>query len=219
MRTGPRSANWAGTNKPPASIDSLVFSATSGPAMLGNTLTSSTFSFANITFTPGALAYTMTGNTFYIKSHGNGIGAITNNSGYTQTFSNSGGLGFFDDSDDSSAFYPTNGNIVITGGLNNVSNTSVGGQALTVTGSSSLVLGGLQLTGESGVTNFTINGNGNVLITGAVTPGLSTTCGLIWANAGTLTLAASNTYTGATTIYGGGTVALTSRALPTPRRT
>ncbi len=76
-----------------------------------------------------------------------------------------------------------------------------------------LVLGGFQLNinADTAARNRTITGSGNVEITGAVANGNTFSNGLVYSGAGTLTLAAANSYTGAT-IVSGGTLRLGSSA-------
>ncbi|WP_395740957.1 beta strand repeat-containing protein [Prosthecobacter sp.] len=92
-------------------------------------------------------------------------------------------------------------------------NSTAGTRILTVnqgTGSgATLVLGGFQLNinADTAARNRTITGTGNVTISGAVVNGNGFANGIIYTGSGTLTLAATNGYTGAT-IVSGGTVAL-----------
>ncbi len=77
-------ATWTGGNATPVSGDSLVFTSAnaSGSNTLTDTLTSSSFNIAGITFNSGALAYTMTGNAFALT------GNITNSSTSLETINN-----------------------------------------------------------------------------------------------------------------------------------
>ena len=140
--------NWMGTNNPPISGDSLVFGTdgTAGMAngdTLTNTLTSTAFNVAGITFNAGAPAYTMTGNTFTLTA------SIANNSGNLQTFSNTG---------ISAPVTPTT-----TAGLTTASSTTW------TPGTGGISLNALQFTetNTSGVTT-TVNGAGNTLTIGTI---------------------------------------------------
>ncbi len=145
---GSASTDWAalnGFNTIPVTGDSLVFGAdgTAGAAagdVLTNTLTSTAFNIAGITFNAGAPAYTMTGNTFTLTS------GITNNSSNLQTFSNTGISG--------TPVTPTS-----TTGL-----TTAAGLTF-ATGTAGITLSGLQftMTGTTGVTT-TVNGTGTFTI-------------------------------------------------------
>jgi fibronectin-binding autotransporter adhesin len=75
-------ANWGGTA--PLSGDSLIFtSANASPsATLTDTLTSSAFNIAGITFNAGSVPYTFTGNTFVLT------GNVANNSTSLETINN-----------------------------------------------------------------------------------------------------------------------------------
>ncbi len=190
-------ANWL-TAGAPASNDSLVFTnANASPSnTLTNTLTSSAFTIANITFDALAPAYTMTGNTFRLNG-------VDNNSGALQTFSNTGGL---ISNATTMNFNATSGNIEITTGYRLMNS---GARALNINGGT-LTLGSLELmaTGAgSGATTTTIGGTGNLNVTGAVT-NLSGTATISYTGSGTLTLGGVNTHTGVTTLGGTGTLVL-----------
>ncbi|MGH8100085.1 MAG: autotransporter-associated beta strand repeat-containing protein [Chthoniobacterales bacterium] len=94
----------------------------------------------------------------------------------------------------------TNSTLTFGGGLN--STLSVG-QTTTVNGAgNTLSLGGYTL--NSGNQVDTINGSGNVNITGVVSSGgKSTGSGLTYSGTGVLTFGGANTYTGATTVNSG----------------
>lgn len=187
-------ANWL-TVGAPASNDSLVFtSANASPSnTLTNTLTSSAFTIANITFDALSPAYTMTGNTFRLNG-------VDNNSGALQTFSNTGGL---ISNATSMTFNATSGNIDITTGYRLMNS---GARALNVNGGT-LTLGNLELMAAgagSGATTTTIGGTGHLNVTGAVT-NLSGTAAITYTGSGTLTLGGANTHTGITTLGAAGT--------------
>ncbi len=86
-----------------------------------------------------------------------------------------------------------------------VTNTSGGAQTLTVNGpGETLTLGGYALT--NGATNVTdiISGSGNVMFSGPVTNGgTSTASGLTYSGIGTLRINAASTYAGATNVNSG----------------
>ena len=141
-------ANWSGTNAPPASGDSLVFNAdgTAGTAnsdTLTNTLTSTAFNVAGITFGSNAPAYTMTGNTFNLTA------GITNNSGVLQTFSNTGVV---------AVSGSTGGTVSNSTGL-----TLNGGTTWNV-GTGGITVSGLQFsTTNNSSSTTTVNGTGGTL--------------------------------------------------------
>ena len=175
----------------PASGDALFFGAGATTTVSNDLLN---YSFAGITFIAGASAFTITGNTFSLSA------GITNIGTNQETFNNTGGLSV----SASSETFTVNsggGNVTVSNGL---SNTNAGGQTLTVNGPGGLLtLGGyvLEANGTTAATD-TINGNGNVTISGAVTNGTATG-GLTYNGSGVLTLSGTNTYTGPTTVSGG----------------
>jgi len=82
-------ANWSdGTSAAPLSNDSLLFANAnlSASATLTDTLTSSSFNVAGITFNPGSFAYTFGGNAFALT------GGIINNGTNLETINNAVGL-------------------------------------------------------------------------------------------------------------------------------
>ena len=202
--------NWTGTNNPPISGDSLVFNAdgTAGAAagdVLTNSLTSSAFNIAGITFGAAAPAYTMTGNTFNLTA------GITNNSTTKlQTFSNTGGL-----TSSGSYTYTLGGGITITNGL---VNNSGGGVTTTVNGvGSTLTLGGYNVnTGGNRIVSV-FNGTGNVNITGNITGG-SSVDGLTYSGGGTLTIGGGFSFNsnGSSLNVSSGTISLTSAQAGAP---
>jgi fibronectin-binding autotransporter adhesin len=164
--SGSTSTDWAALNGftvIPATGDSLTFGAdgTAGTAAgdaLTNTLTSSSFSIAGITFGSAAPAYTMTGNTFLLTS------GITNNSTNLETFSNTAGL-----TSNGGFTYALSGGITITNGL---TNTSGGGVTTTVNGAGqTLTIGGYNINTAGNRVGGIFNGSGNVNITGSLTGG------------------------------------------------
>jgi autotransporter-associated beta strand protein len=130
-------ANWTAesANRPPTSKDSLVFGATTGTTSLTNDLTTSAFGVAGITFSAGAPAYTLSGNTFALS------GDITNNSASAQTFNTPFSLTA------ERAVSTASGNITL-GGI--ISGSGSGGIVKTGTGT-------LTLTKQNTYSNVTVN--------------------------------------------------------------
>jgi len=85
-----------------------------------------------------------------------------------------------------------------------MTNTLNGVQTTTVNGAgNTLVLGSYALSSNNTGRIDIINGTGNVTITGAITNGGTSAGGLIYSGTGTLTLSGNNTYGGATSISSG----------------
>ncbi len=195
---GSTSTDWAtlnGFNVVPVTGDSLTFGAdgtagTSAGHVLTNTLTTSAFNIAGITFSASAPAYTMTGNTFNLTF------GITNSSSNLQTFSNTGGL-----TNSVASTFTVGGataGISITTGLTDTFNAN---QTTTVNGTGgTLTLGSFTLNSGAASVTDTINGTGIVTVSGAVTNGGAGTNGLSYTGSSTLTLNGNDTYTGLTTL-------------------
>ena len=75
------------------------------------------------------------------------------------------------------------------------------------------VAGTLTIGGTTSIANLTVNGAGNVTLSGVVQNAPAKTGTLTKSGAGTLTLSATDTYTGATTVAGG-TLAVTGSTIP-----
>jgi fibronectin-binding autotransporter adhesin len=144
--------NWssASVNKPPASGDSLVFTSTnaSPSATLTDSLTSTSFNVAGITFNASSPAYTMTGNSFMLT------GGITNNSSVLQTINNTGVTSVSGD---------TGGTLTQTTGI-----SVAGSYTFNVGGSNAgISLAGLQFVRTNNTSDTTtINGTGGTLTIG-----------------------------------------------------
>jgi autotransporter-associated beta strand protein len=96
----------------------------------------------------------------------------------------------------------TNGSVLTFGGL--VTNTSGAGQTTTVNGSgNTMVWAGYALTNAATNVSDSIQGTGNLIITGAVTNGASSASNLTYSGTGTLTLQGNNTNTGVTNVSSG----------------
>ncbi len=188
-------ATWTGGNVTPVSGDSLVFTGAnaSSSTTLTNTLATS-FNFGTITFNAGALAYTMTGNTFNLTT------GITNSGTNLETFSETGGLNLSSTTETFNVS-PTGGISITTG----VKNTFNGVQTITANGAGgTLTLGSYALSNNATARTDIINGSGNVVISGAVSNGgTAASGGLTYSGTGTLTLSGTNTYSGATTVSSG----------------
>ena len=116
---------------------------TAASHVLTNTLTSTAFNIAGITFNSGAPAYTMGGNSFNLTT------GMTNNSGVLQTFNNSGVTAVTGD---------TGGTVLNATGL-----TVSGGTTWNV-GTGGITLSGLQFnTINNSSSTTTVNGTGGTL--------------------------------------------------------
>jgi hypothetical protein len=192
-------ANWSGgtgAGGAPASGQGLVFgSAGTNGTTLSNSLTSSGFSVAGITFNSGGDAFTFNGNTFTLTD------AITNNGTQLQTFNNTDSTtGLYLNA--ANTTWTIGGGITITNGLTNSSNDV---ETITANGTDSgtLTLGGLALNSGAASVTDVINGSGVVSITGEVSNGGAGTNGLTYSGTGTLILSGSNSYTGSTNVNSG----------------
>lgn len=149
--------DWSGTNTPPSSGDSLVFtgSSTNGTSLTDDRFTPGAFTIASITFNNNALGYTINPQT----PGTNGFtlsGAITNYSPNTQTINDLITLSGND------TINATSGNIAVGG---NISGTNFG---LIKIGNATLTLSG----SESYTGNTTVSA-GTLLLTGSLSsPGL-----------------------------------------------
>lgn len=170
-------ANWGGTA--PVSGDSLTFTSANASAsnLLTNTLTTSAFNIAGITFNAGSSAYTLTGNDFALT------GNVTNSSTNLQTINDNVAMTAV------RTFTMTTGGGNITMG-GNLSGT---GGGITTAGA-----GTLTLSGTNSYTGTTIVANGTTLQLNSATA-LSTSSALTLNNGSTLALRgdANTTFTAA----------------------
>jgi autotransporter-associated beta strand protein len=184
--------NWGGSA--PVTGDSLTFTSAnaSASATLTNTLTSSAFNIAGITFNAGSPAYTMTGNTFNLTA------GITNSSSNIQTFNNTGGISV---SAASTFAVTSTGGITIADGSNGLINSANNNLTLTVNGAGGLLtLGGLALSNNSSGRTVALSGSGDVSIGAIVNGGSATTGNFTYQGTGTATLTGANTYAGSTIV-------------------
>jgi fibronectin-binding autotransporter adhesin len=134
-------ANWGGTA--PVTTNSLIFTSVNASSSntLTNTLTSTSFNVAGITFNSGALAYTMTGNAFGLTT------GITNSGSTLETINDAMTLG------GAVTFTTTTGggNITLAGAM------TEGANAITKLGAGTLILSGAN-TG-SGATTIGTSGS------------------------------------------------------------
>ena len=176
-------SNWTGGNNPPISGDSLVFGSqnTQGNTTLTDTLTSTSFSVAGITFNSGALAYTFGGSAFALA------GGITNNSTAGETINNAIGLAA------TQTFTTTTGggNLTLGGVISGNGSVNVAGSGtVTLSNASNTFTGGEVVS--SGILSIAADGDLGAA-PGSVTPTAITL------NGGTLQVTA-------TTSYGFGTI-------------
>ncbi|MGC3968963.1 MAG: autotransporter-associated beta strand repeat-containing protein [Pirellulales bacterium] len=199
---------------------SLAFNGT-GDTVLGGNITSTTALAVNLSYTgTGTMTVSGTnstgGSTTLNSATGTlaagsdnafGSGALLLTAG---TFRSAGGLRTI-------ANNVTHGGTVILGGtdglkFNGIWTNSGNNRTLTVNTTAGVELAGEVRLSEHATTGrtLTINGSSNVLISGAVTNGTGTgASALAYSGTAILTLSATNTYTGSTTVSGGGTLRLT----------
>ncbi len=162
--------NWDGLNAPPSSGDSLTFGAdnpagTANSDTLTNSLTNSGYTLSGITFSGGAPAYTMTGNSFAFTTGT----IVANNSSNVQTFSNTGGV-ILTSSTGGVPTYTITGNSVTfaTGLVTQSTSSSAPNSELIYNGTGTLTVDGWNLEGTSGLGLATaeISGNGDIALSG-----------------------------------------------------
>jgi fibronectin-binding autotransporter adhesin len=199
-------------------------------AITGNTLTINNANAvvnANVANSIGSGAsLALTAGTLNINGAQTRTGNVTVNSGFTLGIGDNGALGTANlilgggtiRSNNSAhtisnTFEQGNANTTIAGSQDLTFNglfTNKGSATLTVTNSGLTTFGGGIMLRESGGAqrSLTLNGTGNIVISGSITNGTSFNGIMDYKSTGTTTVSGNNSYSGATTI-GGGNVATT----------